>query len=190
MAENDSSKICSICCKKLPIALFLFRSDKRNSSWCKPCAYAQTRAWNEKNKPRLKALREKHSKLTPRRRQRAYEQKWRDGHKELLQARSKIYYKNNKLSFYLRYRKRRALQLDAPGDFTESECRRLLELQRFLCVICRTSIRKGFHRDHIVPLSRGGSNDILNIQLLCQKCNHKKGAKDPINFMQSSGFLI
>lgn len=32
------------------------------------------------------------------------------------------------------------------------------------------------HIDHIVPLAAGGSNDLVNLQLLCKQCNLKKGA--------------
>jgi hypothetical protein len=31
--------------------------------------------------------------------------------------------------------------------------------------------------DHIVPLAKGGANDVSNIQLLCENCNSSKGAK-------------
>ncbi|MER6826554.1 HNH endonuclease signature motif containing protein [Streptosporangium sp. NPDC000563] len=31
--------------------------------------------------------------------------------------------------------------------------------------------------DHIIPLARGGLNDITNIQMLCQKCNNAKSDK-------------
>ena len=31
-------------------------------------------------------------------------------------------------------------------------------------------------KDHIVPLSRGGTDDILNIQPLCYRCNFTKNA--------------
>ena len=33
--------------------------------------------------------------------------------------------------------------------------------------------------DHIVPVSKGGSNEIDNLQLLCRKCNGKKSNKIP-----------
>jgi hypothetical protein len=31
--------------------------------------------------------------------------------------------------------------------------------------------------DHIVPLAQGGTNDLMNLQLLCKTCNSGKGAK-------------
>jgi 5-methylcytosine-specific restriction endonuclease McrA len=64
------------------------------------------------------------------------------------------------------------------------------DAQRWKCAVCRTSVRKGYHVDHIQPLARGGKHEPLNLQLLCGSCNVRKSAKDPIAFMQSRGFLL
>jgi len=42
------------------------------------------------------------------------------------------------------------------------------------CVDCGT--RERLEYDHIVPVSRGGSNTARNIELRCEPCNRRKGA--------------
>jgi 5-methylcytosine-specific restriction endonuclease McrA len=62
--------------------------------------------------------------------------------------------------------------------------------QNWKCAICRTSIKDAYHVDHIMPIARGGKHEPRNIQLLCETCNVRKNAKDPIAYMQELGRLL
>lgn len=58
----------------------------------------------------------------------------------------------------------------------DAEWRRLSKLLRQIqpyCSICKTT--KDLTVDHIVPLSRGGSTVESNLQVLCRRCNSRKG---------------
>lgn len=43
------------------------------------------------------------------------------------------------------------------------------------CGRCQTEMP--LEVDHIIPLAKGGSNDLSNLQTLCRGCNGSKGAK-------------
>lgn len=100
-----------------------------------------------------------------------------------------IYKKNNREKIKINKHKRRALEKNASGKLSNGITNKLLTLQNNLCIVCRNKLIK-YHIDHIVPLSKGGSNDDYNVQLLCPSCNHQKNAKHPIDFMQQKGYLL
>lgn len=52
--------------------------------------------------------------------------------------------------------------------------RTVLRRDGFKCVDCKHT-DKPLHVDHIIPLSRGGTNHLENLQTLCDECNLGKG---------------
>ena len=62
----------------------------------------------------------------------------------------------------------------------------LYRRQQGRCVYCGSRQRMDLMDiDHRTPLSRGGSNDRRNLQLLCRTCNLRKGTKTDREFRQA-----
>jgi 5-methylcytosine-specific restriction endonuclease McrA len=89
-----------------------------------------------------------------------------------------------------RSRNYRAKLYAAEGNHTRQEIEALHARQNGRCVYCSLRLGKKYHADHIVPLSRGGSNWITNIQLTCGPCNNRKRATDPVTYARRLGLLI
>lgn len=136
---------------------------------------ARQRRWYERNrevaKARIKASREKRIDAY-RERQRAHKK----AHPEKVRAHDA---------------NRRARLANAPGDgWTAADVAAIREAQKGKCAICREKLGKRIHRDHIVPLSKGGAHCRRNLQLLCEPCNLAKGARDPIDHARTLGLLL
>ena len=84
---------------------------------------------------------------------------------------------------------RRTRKKENGGHATAAQLRDLYNKQNGKCANCGIKFHK-MEFDHIQPLSRGGSGDISNIQLLCRNCNRTKAAKDPITWAQNNGRLL
>lgn len=139
---------------------------------------AANKAWSDANKERCAAQ----------------QKAWREANKERHIANSKAWREANpdrySASKRNNVRHRRAIKRNAIGNHTTTDVLNLLVLQRNKCACCLKSIKNGYHVDHVIPLSKGGSNDKYNLQLLCAPCNLSKSAKDPIEFNQSLGLLL
>jgi 5-methylcytosine-specific restriction endonuclease McrA len=87
-------------------------------------------------------------------------------------------------------RRRRAASFKAEGSHTTADIQNIRREQRNMCAYCQCKLGRKGHLDHIVPLSRKGSNWPSNLQWLCAPCNLSKGAKDPTEFARSLGLLL
>ena len=54
-----------------------------------------------------------------------------------------------------------------------SKRKRILLRGKGRCMKCGS--KKNLEIDHVVPLARGGSSRLENLQLLCRDCNRRKG---------------
>jgi len=74
--------------------------------------------------------------------------------------------------------RRRALKVAAEGSHTEQEWQELKAFYNYKCLCCgRQEPEIKLTRDHVLPLTQGGSDSIDNIQPLCARCNSKKTNK-------------
>ena len=106
---------------------------------------AQNRQWHLDNKPWLDQEKKN------------YINEWRRSHDRSIE--------NNR---------RRGLLYGAEGSHTFEEWLSLVKATGYVCLRCLRSDVK-LTQDHIVPLSKGGSDYIDNIQPLCGPCNSSKG---------------
>ena len=74
--------------------------------------------------------------------------------------------------------KRRSLKFNNGGSHSLQEWEDLKKKWGYMCLCCKKCEPEiKLTEDHILPLSKGGRNDIQNIQPLCMDCNRRKNAK-------------
>jgi 5-methylcytosine-specific restriction endonuclease McrA len=83
---------------------------------------------------------------------------------------------------------RTSYEKGAKGKHTRQEWEELLELFGGLCAYCK--VNKATDRDHVIPISKGGSNEITNILPACDNCNSRKHSKNLEDWLNLTGFNL
>lgn len=191
-------KVCHKCKEGKPFSEFhKWKSGKYGlAGKCKKCSIVAAAEWRINNKDKYslycKENRERFI-LKARERRKANPEKAAEYYlknKDKCRQASEQWRKNNKEKVNAISATRRARKRKAEGRFSEIDINYLMGIQKWKCICCKADIKNNHHVDHIIPLAKGGSNDRRNLQLLCPTCNWKKGAKHPIDFMQSIGMLL
>lgn len=79
------------------------------------------------------------------------------------------------------------------GKFTAADISRIFASQCGFCAepSCRADLNVvTYHIDHVVPLCLDGTNWPDNLQLLCPRCNLRKGRKHPVDWARENGRLF
>lgn len=165
---------------------------------------ARGRKWHREHPEHTKAYREKHKE-----RDRAQGKKYREEHQEQILERGRKWNHANKDKIRERtrryrktphgrlvrkateYRRRARLENCEVNDFTAEQARLLLE-KSTRCPICGERFLKDDKKalDHIVPLSKGGNNTLLNIRVSHFSCNVRKGNRHYANYGDGQLLLI
>ena len=157
-------------------------------------------AYYQRNKDRIKRIsreqyRRNAAKISAQRKEnrdllRQQTNEWRSKNREMVRQATRNWYHENKERLKPARRAAKAARR-ASGWIDAAVVSFLLVAQRRRCAACRCGLdESSYHLDHIEPIARGGTNERGNLQLLCPSCNLTKSAKDPVEFMQSRGYLI
>jgi 5-methylcytosine-specific restriction endonuclease McrA len=149
---------------------------------------AHQKANPEKYKEALRKYRETHrEKINVKARDRRLQKldhyreigrKSREKHAEERNAYQRKYGKTNRDKLTLFSNNRRARKFQAKGSHTDKEWQELKAFHNFTCLRCgKREPEIKLTRDHVIPLTQGGTDSIDNIQPLCAQCNSKKNYK-------------
>lgn len=212
-SSDHTTKRCSKCGAEYPATTEYFYSERRRPGGiraeCKACTYKRTKDWAESNPDkRLKITRE-YRKRNPNADRDYYERnkvtvlaknKERAKANPEVNRRAVKRYSEKHPDHVLEWSKRnphkaktiknryRANKKNAAGGHSAAEVEALYIQQSGLCAYCGIRLFADYQHDHVVPLSRGGSDFIDNILLSCAACNQSKGNKTVQEWSETRGW--
>lgn len=83
-----------------------------------------------------------------------------------------------------------ARKKQAEGSHTADDVQRQYSAQKGKCYWCGRKVGDLYHVDHVIPVSRGGSNGPENLVIACPQCNQSKGDKLPHEWHGNNGKLL
>lgn len=95
--------------------------------------------------------------------------------KDCISQQSKVWRENNRDIVSAQTQNRRAYMQSKGGQVSAQQWRSILKLFDGKCAKCGAS--DNIHMDHVVPLAKGGSHSVDNVQPLCATCNLRKHTK-------------
>ncbi len=132
---------------------------------------AKYERWKKEKPEALKAMRKKASK------KHNLKRPWLIyNHRESVKIQHEEWKKTHPENMRIIRKKAKAKRRNVEGSYSLAEWNTLLVQYGYTCPCC---FKKNIdlHADHIIPIIKGGSNYIENIQPLCKVCNSRKYTK-------------
>lgn len=141
---------------------------------CVLCTKHQLKEWRNNNREQF--------------RETARSDYWRNHSARLESARR--WAKQNPLKRKLTESRRRLRKIGNGGYHTIDDIVMILDEQGWKCVCGEPLDLTNSTVDHVVPVSKGGSNDPDNIQMLCGPCNSQKNHFDLELWLERNGYFL
>jgi hypothetical protein len=202
-------KCCLSCNETDPSAFYSDRQRRDGlTAYCKTCILVQSHEWYQQH-PDKKRETSRKWRDTHREHHREVQRLYRIRHperatnnkpgyyqaryqkdKERLRERARLRGRRDPVARKIHKRNYDARKRGAEGTFTRSQWQALCGWFGSICLGCGANAK--LEVDHVVPLSRGGTNWIQNLQPLCRTCNASKRAKtiDYRDPAQLAAFLV
>jgi 5-methylcytosine-specific restriction endonuclease McrA len=153
---------------------------------------ARKRAWYQENKDKIKEQARKraaecraaYTEAEQEQERRARRMRY-FANRETELERQRDYDKANSKAKWIRVRNRTLLKKTA-GSHTLVEIAQMVRDQEGACAYCGKEFGDRYHVDHMMPLSRGGTNDWTNLAITCVFCNLSKHTQTAEEFINRS----
>lgn len=189
--ETANQKRCKCCKQIFPATKEHFVASKQGRNGlhplCKSCLNKQKRESRNNNPERRSRDKQKQHEYMQRpevrervrlqSRERRQVPEYKDREKRL--AKERLSTEHGKSIKRAAYERRRARLLGAEGSYTAADVELQYRSQKGLCWHCGKELSDEFHIDHLIPLTRGGTNWPNNIVCSCPYCNRSKHNKLP-----------
>ncbi len=189
--RRTSNNGCMECERALETTRKLRHPDRhKRMYWANPGKKrAQAAAYRSENPEKLRAYEKRHyAENVVRKRESA--RQWRLANRARDLENQRRWKQENPDKWRVAWQTAKLRRRQVPGSYSAADIVAIMDAQRCKCAYCRKSLRAGFHTDHIVPVSKGGTSYPHNIQLLCAFCNISKHNRDPLDYARSTGRLL
>lgn len=190
-------KQCATCNELKPATREYFHADKSKkgglASTCKICARARARLWGNTHRERRQLWHATHREQANTR-----SRLWRKKHPEQTKVNNRLWRATHREQQKTHNRNHHARKHGAKGTHNAIDALAQYRRQRGKCYYCNHKMKPyGWKEscalqpteDHVIPLSRGGSNGPENLVIACRECNERKHTKMPHEWPEGGRLL-